>query len=535
MSLPVPTEEPLEEEYYGTALGIDSDDDDNYGYDRDGEHSDGNDNRNRVGMLPRLEDNGNGSHGRHHDDDDDESMGLMVRKREGFSAMNIDYSDPPRYRRRRRRGGGNNDNDHEEEDDEEEKMCSGAAGGFRNLILTMIIVLILAILAVMMPGIRDKSKTLQGFRSPTRLPVEYQCPKILLLPPKTNKENVDGVGDGGGSSSSSSSSSNGNSVTTSSSSSVHPLAEQYFQSISTNATEFLETFRHSNFFNDVDGGKKKKTYEEVKEGMKQFKSKYFSPYLQDGSTIYESGCGIGLNLFMTLEILQEQEDDDDEKVKRIENLFVYGNDGWDINVQTANAIYNQIPPALSRRGLICTIDSIQLGFIPENSFDLVYTGRIYPLFDPLQFNLGTTMMNSDRYKELCQRSSHTGGSSSDEQSEDWTAITLNEISQSRQNEWYGHWVTEMARIAKPGVPIIVEHVSVSYCDLGETDDDDEEGGVSSAGAGGVRKEWWSETATLNTFGWDIDPTSVIIEDDTIFQGRYHVFMLKNGKREKYLL
>ena len=49
--------------------------------------------------------------------------------------------------------------------------------------------------------------------------------------------------------------------------------------------------------------------------------------------------------------------------------------------------------------------------------------------------------------------------------------------------------------------------------------------------GGVRKEWWLDTATNNTFGWNVDPTSLVIENDTIFRDRYHVFMLKNGKRE----
>ena len=34
----------------------------------------------------------------------------------------------------------------------------------------------------------------------------------------------------------------------------------------------------------------------------------------------------------------------------------------------------------------------------------------------------------------------------------------------RQRDWYGKWVEEMARIAKPGVPVIVEQVSAPYCD-----------------------------------------------------------------------
>lgn len=102
--------------------------------------------------------------------------------------------------------------------------------------------------------------------------------------------------------------------------------------------------------------------------------------------------------------------------------------------------------------------------------------------------------------------------------EQWAEATLNKIAQDRQNEWYGQWVAEMARIAKPGVPVIVEQVSPAYCD-------------AVFDWGGVKREWWHDMATNNTYGWNVDPTSLVIEDDTLFRERYHVFMLKNGKRE----
>jgi hypothetical protein len=43
------------------------------------------------------------------------------------------------------------------------------------------------------------------------------------------------------------------------------------------------------------------TYDEVKAGMLHFKQKYFPPNIKSGQSI-ESACGIGLNLYMTLEI-----------------------------------------------------------------------------------------------------------------------------------------------------------------------------------------------------------------------------------------
>jgi hypothetical protein len=129
-----------------------------------------------------------------------------------------------------------------------------------------------------------------------------------------------------------------------------------------------------------------------------------------------------------------------------------------------------------------------------------------PLLDPLHFETGTNE-NYDFYTTLCKHAD-----------DDWEGKKLKEIAQQRQNDWYGHWVAEMARIAKPGVPVIVEQVSPRYCD-------------AFFDWGGVDKDWWKKAALNNTYDWDIDPESIEYEDDTIFRQRYHVFMLKNGKRE----
>ena len=116
--------------------------------------------------------------------------------------------------------------------------------------------------------------------------------------------------------------------------------------------------------------------------------------------------------------------------------------------------------------------------------------------------------NYGRYTELCRA----------EARQEMADAALSKIAQQRQNDWYGDWVAEMARIAKPGVPVIVEQVSPTFCD-------------NFLDWGGVKKEWWYDMATNNTYGWNVDPTSIVMEDDTVFNDRYHVFMLKNGKRE----
>ncbi len=129
------------------------------------------------------------------------------------------------------------------------------------------------------------------------------------------------------------------------------------------------------------------------------------------------------------------------------------------------------------------------------------------MLDPLHFNIGTSG-NFDRYTYLCKS----------DPNERWAEVTLNKIAQEQQNDWYGNWVAEMARIAKPGVPVIVEQVSLPYCD-------------ALFDWGGVSKHWWHDVAANNTYGWNVDPSSLVIEDDTLFQKRYHVFMLKHGKRD----
>ena len=138
--------------------------------------------------------------------------------------------------------------------------------------------------------------------------------------------------------------------------------ERVTNQIKTNMTHFIQTFRNSSF--DAWG----RTYDRVKEGMYHWKSTRFAPNLNSGDSIYESACGIGMNLFMTLEIMNE--------VKGIESLVVYGNEYVSISAEVANAVYDSNPPFKAIKGTICAGDSANIDFVPSNSFDLVYTGYI---------------------------------------------------------------------------------------------------------------------------------------------------------------
>lgn len=220
----------------------------------------------------------------------------------------------------------------DEFDDEldEDRACSGS---FRILALSMVVVLAVSTLAVLLPGIGNMSNTLESLRTPARIPVTYECPLPTSVDPAENYD-----------------------------ASFTDQYEAVSQEITDNMTEFLATFRETHF---DDWGY---SYNDVKEGMHHFKLMGFAPYLTDGSTLYESACGIGLNLFMTLEILQE--------TKGIENLFVYGNEYVQASADKANAVLDKIAPAHGHKGVICPGDSTHLEFVPSKAFDLVYTGYI---------------------------------------------------------------------------------------------------------------------------------------------------------------
>ena len=109
-------------------------------------------------------------------------------------------------------------------------------------------------------------------------------------------------------------------------------------------------------------GMKKKLYE--------WKSEHFSS-LKSGDSIFESGCGIGLNILMTVEILKES--------ANIEDLKVYGIEYVPKSVIDANINLNQLLTAAGNATLgapICRGDATDLNFIPSNSFDLAYTGKL---------------------------------------------------------------------------------------------------------------------------------------------------------------
>ena len=91
--------------------------------------------------------------------------------------------------------------------------------------------------------------------------------------------------------------------------------------------------------------------------------------------MYESACGIGLNLYSNLEILQED--------SGITNITIYGNEYIKESVDDGNLMLDALleaqeldgaPP--NHKGMICHGDSTDLEHVPANAFDIVFTGYI---------------------------------------------------------------------------------------------------------------------------------------------------------------
>jgi hypothetical protein len=219
--------------------------------------------------------------------------------------------------------------------------------------------------------------------------------------------------------------------------------------ITTNKTDFLASFRTTEF--DAWG----KSYNKIKKGSIAFKSKYYPKYLKKGSHLYESACGIGLNLFMTLEILQEE--------NGISGITVYGNEFVPESVEKAKAVVlaEGVIPSGNQQGNICAGDSTNLSHVPSGAFDVVYTGYLTPSMDLLQQH--TDDPEWDDWTEYDQICNSVNNKDKKIKKYDWMGNYLWGVMVQKQTDWYGKWVGEMARIAKPGVPVIIEQVSLPYC------------------------------------------------------------------------
>jgi len=244
------------------------------------------------------------------------------------------------------------------------------------------------------------------------------------------------------------------------------------------------------------------TYNQVKESLAPVKLKWFLDELKNRKgpqSIYESASGIGLNLYMTLEIIQENTD--------LSNIYIYSNEYLPKSVQRANNLFEYATPPSGKKGIICPGDSMNLSFVPAHSFDIVYTGYISPDWDPLKLNK-SFRKNYDIMAGWCSDITANKTTATTEHSK-----TLARLMQQFQEKHYYRWVAEMVRIAKPGSPVIIESISYPYCQ--NTND-----------WGGVDKNFWKEKL-IDSFGLPVQKDSVQYMDlSGLDMKRYHVFMRK---------
>lgn len=275
--------------------------------------------------------------------------------------------------------------------------------------------------------------------------------------------------------------------------------------ITTNKTEFLASFRTTEF----DGWGE--SYSTIKRGSKKFKKQYYTKYLKEGSHLYESACGIGLNLFMTLEIVGEE---------NISGITVYGNEFVPESVEKARTVVlaDGVIPGGNKQGTVCAGDSSNLGHVPKEAFDVVYSGYVTPLMDPLMLKVDDPDLDTEyEYGSICDaflRFRDGKYKNKEKKKDDWMGNYLWEVIDQKQRDWYGRWVGEMTRIAKPGAPVIVEQVSIPYC-------------FDTSDWGGVSRDFWQKAAREDTYHWNVDPDSIEMADDMIHDDRYHVVMLKH--------
>jgi hypothetical protein len=282
-----------------------------------------------------------------------------------------------------------------------------------------------------------------------------------------------------------------------------------------NAAELWEWMQQA----DVDGWGR--DYQEARARIHEFKVQEFAPHFKKKKKnkqedtiihIYESACGVGRNLAITLDIVREVNGGDISN-NNTTVVVVHGNDYASDSAAAAQTVFGTLEPSGAKLGTICGgVDSTDLSHVPSNSFDIVYTGYVGLLHDPLDYS-GTYPDRKTRkvYKELCKNAS---------KDDDYTAAhdAQQQIQKMYQiqEDWYAKWVGEMIRIAKPGSPVMVEEVPVPKCD-----DYHDNGGVS--------QEFWLDTTDKKYKSWNqVDPTSIHFmqahrgDTDT----RYHVAMMK---------
>jgi hypothetical protein len=295
------------------------------------------------------------------------------------------------------------------------------------------------------------------------------------------------------------------------------------------------------------------TYNQVREHMTNWKTTKYVPTLKKtGASILELNCQIGLNLYMTYDIMSSQDG------TNLRDVHLYGIESNYRMAMLANTLLDTLLQMEAnfvgggKRGVICPIPvvtatndnvnhrSVQqdLSFIPDNSFDLVYTSHLRPIYatwDTITTTDSTEEPNTPPTNESIQQQRHVDICETKDQ--DWKSMTLYTASQQQQEMLYGQYIYDMFRITKPGNVIAMEHVPIPYCDaLVLLHKNNQHANNSNTNPyplvwqGGVSQSFWYSNVTHVRYKWIdfMDITSIEMEVDTLYTNypHYHVMMKK---------
>lgn len=190
--------------------------------------------------------------------------------------------------------------------------------------------------------------------------------------------------------------------------------------------------------------------------------------IQPGARVYESACGAGWLLQSLKELLPSA----------TQGCTWFGNDILDSALEEARYALPQ--------GLFFLADSMNLTWIAPSSFDVVLCGYLEP-------------------KPDCTYTDAPG--------------------QSDLVDWYGGWVAQMTRLAKPGAQVCIGALQLNIDD----------------GLSRVNPDWWYNCARTNEYDWAVDPESVTVKEmdssilEPIWGPRYHVLMRRRRETNEVSL
>lgn len=266
------------------------------------------------------------------------------------------------------------------------------------------------------------------------------------------------------------------------------------------------------------GDSEEYTFKELKENLREWTVNRIAPHVLDEqmetsttttttehrqvSILEASSSTLGSGLFLTLLLLEEMQAQRPNPTQ----FWVSGHDQNPSPLSFSSFRddkgMNKLPNV--HLGVFCGVKEsplMNLSYIPQEMFDVVYSDHIPSLSNPLDFVEPSEALFA-KYLGLC---------TSDEQ--DAQGKPLREVALEKQEALLARWLGDLVRVLRPGGLVIVENIAVPLCE-------------SSKPEIGVHQEWWSAFILKNAHQLSMDPATTTLEEDHLRNWRYHVVMRK---------